>query len=245
MSLAAYKAISKYNIKPFVTAGLSLGEYTALTISGVFTQSQVIPLVQKRGRFMQEAVPEGKGKMCAIIGLEEEKVREACNEALDYGIVEPANFNCPGHIVIGGEVKAVDMAADIAKKKGAKRCLDLILSAPFHTSMLNPAAENLKKELEDISLGQLNIPVISNVTSDYIQAVDEIKDLLYRQVMSSVLWEQTIRRMISDGVKHFVELGPGRTLSGFVKKIDRSLNVYNVEDLASLKKATIALETVG
>ena len=115
---------------------------------------------------MQEAVPEGKGKMCAIIGLEEEKVREACNEALDYGIVEPANFNCPGQIVIGGEVKAVDMAADIAKKKGAKRCLDLILSAPFHTSMLNPPAENLKKELEDISLVQLNIPEISNVTSD-------------------------------------------------------------------------------
>lgn len=244
MSIAAYKALSRYNVLPHVTAGLSLGEYTALTISGVFTQSQVIPLVQKRGRFMQTAVPEGKGKMCAILGLTEEKVREVCKKAEEFGMVEPANFNCPGQIVIGGETKAVEEAARIAKELGALRCIFLPVSAPFHTGMLYPAAKKLREELDNLSLGKMNIPVISNVTADYIRSVEDVKDLLYRQVMSSVLWEQTIRRMIKDGVKHFVELGPGRTLSGFVKKIDRSLRVYHVEDKVSLEEAASALENL-
>lgn len=244
MSIAACKALSKYPIKPHVAAGLSLGEYSALTVSGVFRQSQVIPLVQKRGRFMQEAVSEGKGKMCAILGLSEDKIREACQKAKQYGVVEPANFNCPGQIVIGGEAKAVEEAANIAKEYGAARCVFLAVSAPFHTSMLLPAAERLQKELDTLPLGKMEHPVISNVTADYIDTVDEVKGLLYRQVMSSVLWEQTIRRMAEDGVRHYVELGPGRTLSGFVKKIDRSLNTYNVEDLASLDKTVSSLESL-
>ncbi len=244
MSIAAYRALSKYDIKPYAAAGLSLGEYSALTVSGVFSPSQVIPLVQKRGRFMQNAVPEGKGKMCAILGLSEDKIREVCDKAKDYGIVQPANFNCPGQIVIGGETKAVDEAANIAKELGAIRCVFLAVSAPFHTKMLIPAADNLKKELEDLPLGDMKLPVISNVTADYIKSVDEVKRLLYEQVMSSVMWEQTIRRMIYDGVRHFIELGPGRTLSGFVRKIDRSLNTYNVEDLASLEETASVLKSV-
>lgn len=244
MSLAAYKALSKYNIKPDVMAGLSLGEYSALTISGVFNQSQVIPLVQKRGQFMQNAVSEGKGKMCAILGLSEGKVREVCEKAKEYGIVQPANFNCPGQIVIAGETKAVEEAASIAKELGAIRCIFLAVSAPFHTSMLLPAANKLKKELDIMSLASMKIPIISNVTADYIKTVDDVKELLYEQVMSSVLWEQTIGRMVEDGIRHFVELGPGRTLCGFVKKIDRSLNAYNVEDMVSLEKTVSALESI-
>lgn len=241
MSLAAYQAVRQYGIVPEVVAGLSLGEYSALTASGVFTLSQVVPLVRKRGRFMQEAVPAGIGKMCAILNLSEDKLREACFEAQAYGIVEPANFNCPGQIVIGGEIKAVEEAARLAKEKGAMKTIDLAVSAPFHTSMLKPAAERLKLELEPMLLGDMFTPVICNVAADYIQSPDQVKELLYRQVMSSVLWEQTIRQMIADGITEFVEIGPGKTLSGFVKKIDRGLNIYNVEDITSLENTAKAL----
>ena len=242
MSIAAFRAISEYGVVPDVVAGLSLGEYSAITASEVFTLSQVVPLVQKRGRFMQEAVPAGVGKMSAILGLAEDKVREACNEAKAYGIVEPANFNCPGQIVIGGEIKAVDEASRLARGKGALKAMDLAVSAPFHTSMLKPAADKLKEELGILVLGDLKIPLISNVHAGYVNQSDEVKELLYRQVMSSVLWEQTIRKMIADGVTQFVEIGPGKTLSGFVRKIDRSLGIYNVEDMASLEATVAALK---
>jgi [acyl-carrier-protein] S-malonyltransferase len=193
---------------------------------------------------MQDAVPEGKGKMCAILGLSEDKVKEACDKAKSIGLVEPANYNCPGQIVIAGEVKAVDEAANIAKVLGALRCVSLPVSAPFHTKMLASAADNLRIELDKLTLGEMMIPVISNVTADYINSVAEVKSLLYEQVMSSVLWEQTIRRMTADGVRHFVEIGPGRTLSGFVKKIDRSLNTYHVEDETSIRETVSALEGI-
>lgn len=241
MSIAAFQAISQYGIVPDVVAGLSLGEYTALTASRVFSLSQVVPLVRKRGQYMQEAVPGGIGKMCAILGLSEDKIREACEEAKTFGIVEPANFNCPGQIVIGGENIAVDEAAKRAKEKGAMKTIDLAVSAPFHTSMLKPAADRLKTELEPMTLQGLAIPLISNINADYVTDSNAVKGLLYRQVMSSVLWEQTIRRMIADGVTNFVEIGPGKTLSGFVKKIDRGLHIYNVEDLASLEVTAKAL----
>lgn len=244
VSIAAYRALTEQGITADVMAGLSLGEYSALTASGVFTLSQVIPLVRKRGRFMQEAVPEGVGKMTAILGLSEVNIRKACEEAKAYGIVEPANFNCPGQIVIGGEIKAVEEAARISKEKGAIKTLDLPVSAPFHTSMLRPAAEKLRTEMEPMKLGDLSVPVISNVTADYIRTSSEVKELLYNQVMNSVLFEQSIRRMIEDGVRNFIEIGPGKTLSGFVKKLDRSLTVLNVEDMASLEKALQTLTTV-
>jgi [acyl-carrier-protein] S-malonyltransferase len=187
-------------------------------------------------------VPEGVGKMSAVLGLSEEKVREACEEAKAFGIVEPANFNCPGQIVIGGEIKAVDEAARFAKAKGALKTVDLPVSAPFHTSMLKPAADRLKKDLEPMQLGELRIPIISNVRADYVKDSSEIKELLYLQVMNSVLLEQSIRRMIQDGIRNFVEIGPGKTLSGFVRKLDRSLGIYNVEDMASLEAAVSALQ---
>ncbi len=242
MSLAAYRAIRELGFVPDIVAGLSLGEYSALTASGIFTLSQAAQLVRKRGRFMQEAVPAGVGKMCAILNLSGEKVEEACNEASAFGIVQPANYNCPGQIVIGGENRAVDEAARLAREKGAMKTIDLAVSAPFHTLMLKPAAECLKQEMESLYLGTMDIPVICNVTADYIVGTDQVKELLYRQVMSSVLWEQTLLRMIADGVTDFVEIGPGKTLSGFVKKIDRGLGIYNVEDIASLERTVNALQ---
>lgn len=242
MTMAAYEALSSYGITADVVAGLSLGEYSALTSSGVFTLSQVVPLVRKRGRFMQEAVPEGVGKMNAILGLGEDQVRDACNKAKAYGIVEPANFNCPGQIVIGGEIRAVEEAARLAKEKGAMKTMELSVSAPFHTSMLKPAALKLLQELEPMKLGELRTPVISNVNAEFISKVEEVKNLLYHQVMSSVLWEQTIRKMIDFGVTNFIEIGPGKTLCGFVKRIDRSLALYNVENLASLEATVSALK---
>lgn len=240
MTLAALAAFNKYNIKPFVVAGLSLGEYSALTCSGVFNINQVIPLVKKRGKYMQEAVPEGIGKMIAILGLSEDKVIEACKQASELGIVEAANFNCPGQIVIGGEIKAVDLAAELAAQKGALKTVVLPVSAPFHTSMLKPASDNLAKELENINLNDMNIKVISNVDANYVQK-DKIKDLLRKQVMSPVLWEQIIRKMINDGVDTFIEIGPGKTLTGFVRKVDRKLKVFNIEDTKSLNKTVEAL----
>ena len=244
MSYAAYMALVQNGIKPDVVAGLSLGEYTALTASGVFSISEVVPLVNKRGQFMQEAVPIGVGKMSAILGLSEEKVREACSEAKEMGIVEPANFNCPGQIVIGGEIEATNEAGRLAKEKGALKIIDLPVSAPFHTSMLKPAADKLRVELDKIDLNNIKIPIITNVNADYISQSEDVKGLLYHQVMSSVLWEQTIRKMIADGVTKFIEIGPGKTLSGFVKKIDRSVSICNVEDLKSLE-ATVAFMTSG
>jgi [acyl-carrier-protein] S-malonyltransferase len=243
MSIAALRAVTEAGIQPQLVAGLSLGEYSALTAAGVFNLAQVVPLVRKRGRFMQEAVPEGIGKMCAILGLSEEKVREACREAADIGIVEPANFNCPGQIVIGGEKAAVDKAAKLAVEKGALKTIELAVSAPFHTSMLRPAAEKLRQELEMIPLGDLSVPLVNNVEADYVYDSTRVKDLLYRQVMSGVLWEQSIRKMQADGVTTFIEIGPGKTLSAFVRKIDRGLKVYQVEDVTTLENTIKALQT--
>ena len=234
VSLAAHEVFKQYGVKPDIAAGFSLGEYSAYTVANVFDVDTVIPLVQKRGRYMQEAVPEGKGKMVAVLGMNAEQIDEVCKAASEFGIVAGANYNCPGQIVIGGEVKAVEEASRIALKMGAMKVVPLALSAPFHTNMLAPAAERLAEELDKIELKTPEIPLISNVTADYIPA-DEIKALLKLQVKSPVRWEMTIRRMIADGVDTFVEFGPGKTLSGLVKKIDRKLKVCNVADMKSLE----------
>ena len=241
-SIAALRALEEKGFSPDVVAGLSLGEYGALTAAKVLQFSTAVSLVKKRGRFMQEAVPKGVGTMAAILGLGEDGVREACTGASDSGIVEPANFNCPGQIVIGGENEAVKKACEIAKEKGASRAMLLSVSAPFHTSMLSGAAEKLEEELKDVNLGEINTPVMTNVTGDYIENKDKIKNLLKQQVMSAVLWENTIKRMLEDGVDTFVEIGPGKVLSGFVKKIDKTVTILNVEDMKSLEKT---IEVLG
>ncbi|MGV8981190.1 ACP S-malonyltransferase [Clostridium sp.] len=241
-SIAALMALTQRGIKCDVTAGLSLGEYSALVCSGVMDFVDAVKLVKKRGKFMQEAVPVGIGTMAAIIGLTADLVQEACNEARSSGIVEIANLNCPGQIVIAGEIEAVELACIKALEKGAKKALRLSVSAPFHTSMLKPAADKLEVELQNINFDDIAIPVMTNVTGDYIRSKNDIKANLKIQVMTSVLWETIIRNMIKDGVDTFVEIGPGKVLSGFIKKIDRKLTVVNVEDMASLDKAVQILK---
>jgi len=241
-SIAALMALREHGIKCDVTAGLSLGEYSALVCSGSMDFRDAVKLVKKRGRFMQEAVPMGIGTMAAILGLDANSVYEACTEARSSGIAEIANLNCPGQIVIAGEIAAVEHALEIAKEKGAKRVMLLSVSAPFHTSMLKPAAEKLEMELKNINIEDFTIPLMTNVNGDYVKSKEDIKDNLKLQVMSSVLWETIIRNMIKDGVDTFVEIGPGKVLSGFVKKIDRKLTVINVEDMASLNKAVEILK---
>ena len=242
MSAAALAVLNEKGIKPDVTAGLSLGEYTAHIASGSMKFADAVRLVKKRGKYMQEEVHQGVGAMAAIIALSAEEVEKACREASAVGICEPANFNCPGQIVVSGEKAAVDKCCEICKAAGAKRALPLAVSAPFHCSMLIGAGEKLAKELEGVEICDMNIPVITNVTADYVPSKEDIKPLLIRQVSNSVRWEDSIRRMLADGVDTFVEVGPGKALSGFIKKIDKEAAIYNVEDMASLEKT---LEGLG
>ncbi len=241
MSTAALRILQEKGIKPDVTAGLSLGEYTAHIASGSLDFTDGVKLVRKRGKYMQEEVPEGKGAMAAIIALSADEVRACCAEASDLGVCTGANFNCPGQIVVSGDKAAVEKCCEIAKAKGAKRALMLAVSAPFHCALLKGAGEKLAKELENVNIHDMQIPVIANVTADYIKSSADIKPLLKEQVSSSVLWEDTIRRMAADGVDTFVEIGPGKALSGFVKKTVPGAVILNVEDMASLEKTLEAL----
>lgn len=241
MSVAALRVLEEKGIKPDVVAGLSLGEYTAHIASGSMKFADGVRLVKKRGKYMQEEVPVGKGAMAAIIALSAEQVRECCKEASKVGVCTGANFNCPGQIVVSGEVAAVEKCCELAKAMGAKRAMMLPVSAPFHCEMLIGAGEKLAKELENVEISDMQIPVITNVTADYVASKDDIKPLLIKQVSNSVLWEDTIRKMLADGVDTFVEVGPGKALSGFIKKITKDAGVYNVEDMASLEKTLEAL----
>ena len=242
-SIACLQPLLQRGIKPDVAAGLSLGEYSAHVAAGTMTFTDAVALVRKRGKFMQEAVPVGKGTMAAILGLEAEAVIECCKRASLEGIVEPANFNCPGQVVVAGEVKAVEKAVEIAKEMEAKRAMLLPVSAPFHCSMLKPAGEKLAEELENINLNDMQIPVVANVNAEYILDKTVVKDLLIRQVSSSVLFEASIRKMLENGVDTFVEIGPGKVLSGFVRKISRDAKTLNVEDIESLNNTLKELES--
>lgn len=241
MSVAALRVLEKYGVKADVAAGLSLGEYTAHVSSGSLNFADAVRLVRKRGKYMQEEVPVGKGAMAAILGLDAAEVRDAAKEASGFGVCTGANFNCPGQIVVSGDVDAVKKCCEIAEKMGAKRAILLDVSAPFHCSLLEGAGEKLAKELDNVSVYDMKIPVITNVTGDYIKDKTEIKSLLKEQVSHSVLWENSIRRMLSDGVDTFIEIGPGKALTGFMRKIDKTVNVFNVEDMKSLEKTISGL----
>ncbi|RKD34399.1 ACP S-malonyltransferase [Thermohalobacter berrensis] len=242
-SIAILQAVKEMGINADVTAGLSLGEYSALVYSDVLKFEEAVNLVKKRGKYMQEAVPLGKGTMAAIIGLDREVVDGIIDSAKETGVVEGANYNCPGQIVISGEVPAVEKACELAKEKGAKRAIKLPVSAPFHSSMLKPAGDKLMEELKKVSINKPTKKVISNVTANYISGDDDIRSLLMQQVSKSVLWEDSIRLMIEDGVDTFIEIGPGKALTGFTKKISRklkkkvtALNVENLKTLGKLKQ---------
>lgn len=245
MSIAAYRVVESMGFRPDVVAGLSLGEYSAHVAAKSMDFEDAVRLVKKRGKYMQEEVPVGVGAMAAILALDADAVYAICKDASAKGIVEPANFNCPGQITVAGEKDAVAYACELAKERGAKRAVMLPVSAPFHCSMLKGAGEKLEKELNNVPVSDLAVPLITNVTADYVKSKDEIKDLLVRQVSSSVLFEKSLRRMLADGVDTFVEIGPGKTLCGFVKKITKDANVYHVEDMQSLEEMKTALGEGG
>ena len=231
--VAILKAIEERGLKPDVTAGLSLGEYGALTASGVMSAEDVFKVVRKRGIYMQEAVPCG-GIMVAVLGLDTVVIEKICEET--EGIVTIANYNCPGQIVITGEEGAAQEAVEKLTAAGARRCVPLKVSGPFHSPLLIGAGEKLAKELENIEIHDIRIPYIANVTADYVTDKADVKPLLEKQVSSSVKWQQTVERMIADGVDTFVEIGPGKTLSGFMRKINKEMKVCNVEKVEDLEK---------
>jgi [acyl-carrier-protein] S-malonyltransferase len=234
-TIAILEAVKENGIKADVVAGLSLGEYSALVASGALGFEEAVRLVRKRGKYMEEAVPKGEGSMAAILGLDKDIVDRICNEIV--GTVMPANYNCPGQIVIAGESSAVSKACEKLSEAGAKRVIKLNVSGPFHTPMLSTAAKKLANELENIQIGKMKIQYITNVTADYVNDESEIKEFLINQVVSPVKWEESIRRMIDDGVDTFIEVGPGKSLSGFMKKIDKTKKILNVQDMKSLSKA--------
>lgn len=245
-SIAAKKAIEEKGIKADVVAGLSLGEYSALVTSEVLNFEEAVALVKKRGRFMQEAVPVGVGSMAAIIGLPLEKLKSALEKARENGIVEIANYNTNNQIVVGGEKEAVKKAMELSLEAGAKRAIELKVSGPFHTSLLEKASIKLREELQNIKFNKPKVKTISNVTAEIIEDKDDIKSLLFSQVKSSVRWSESIEKMLNMGVDTFIELGPGRVLSSFIKEISREkgvkVKIYNVEDMKSLQKTLEGIE---
>ena len=242
VELAILKVLEEKGVTSFVNAGLSLGEYAALVASGGLSVHDALELVVKRGALMQEAVPTG-GAMMAIMGLDSSVVESACEKT--EGIVSIANYNCPGQIVISGEEKAVAAAASKLKEDGAKRCIPLNVSGPFHSKMLEGAGEQLAAELEKIEIGELTTPYISNVTAEYVMEKEEVKELLKRQVSSSVRWQQSVELMVSEGVDTFIEIGPKKTLSSFLKKIAPQMRSYHVETVEDMEELLETLKGDG
>ncbi len=229
--------IHTLGIQPEVCAGLSLGEYAALIESKVLNVDDAILLVRKRGIYMQEAVPVGVGGMAAVLGMDPEVVEDICSKA--SGIVSVANYNCPGQVVISGENTALQYAITSLEQAGAKRVLPLNVSGPFHSSMLEKAGELLRAEIKKIDIHTPQIPYVANVTANYVTKGGEVEELLAKQVSSSVRWQQSVETMIANGIDIFVEIGPGKTLSSFIKKIDKTkkvINIEKVEDLVNLKE---------
>ncbi|MBF7095934.1 ACP S-malonyltransferase [Alkalibacter mobilis] len=242
-SMAALEVLrSKTELHPDFYAGLSLGEYTALTASGVFGFEEALNLVHNRGKFMESAVPQGLGTMAAIIGLDPATIEESCLAASGLGIVEVANYNYSGQTVIGGEVSAVEKAMEICLEKGAKRAVPLSVSGPFHTSMLKQASHDLTAFLQNFTLSAMNVPVISNYTAKPYESLAVVKEFLSMQVISPVRWQQSVVYMIESGVDTFIEIGPGKTLTNFIKRIDKKVRTLNVEDLKSLENTLKILE---
>lgn len=240
VSHMALAALKEAGIHPDVVAGFSLGEYSALCAANTFSFEEGVQLVAKRGELMGAA--SGNGKMAALLGLDVEKAQAVCDEASFKGIVELANLNCPGQIVIGGEADAVTYACEIAKSHGAKRALILPVSGPFHTSLLKETAQKFGEVLQTKTLKEPQLPIVLNALGDYYQSDLSLIDLMVKQMATSVKWEASIRKMIEDGVDTFIEVGPGKTLSGFVKKIDRNVKILNIEDSTSLEATIAALQ---
>lgn len=237
-SVACYEILKEKGFTPDVVGGHSLGEYSALVAAGALRFEDAVVLVHKRGEFMQEAVPIGEGGMAAILALPRETVTAICEEVSKETnlVVQAVNFNCPGQIVIAGAQQAVEIAAVKMKEAGAKRAVMLPVSAPFHSQLMKPAAEKLKVELDKITVSDAAIPVVANINGKLLTDATEIKDSLVKQAASPVLWEDCVAAMVNFGATDFVEVGPGKVLTGFTKKINKEMALANVEDLDSLAK---------
>lgn len=236
--VAILKVAEARGMKADVCAGLSLGEYGALAAARVMELKDLFHLIRMRGILMQVAYPAG-GAMTAVLGMDADRIREICDNT--EGIVTIANYNCPGQIVITGEEEAVGKAAQALSEAGAKRCIPLKVSGPFHSVLLEEAGRKLGRELEKVTIQKPQIPYVCNVDASYVTEADRIKELLEKQVSSSVCWQQSVERMIADGVDTFIEMGPGKTLTGFMRKINRDVKVMNIENIEDLERA---LETI-
>lgn len=245
MSMAILKILNNNGIKPEVTAGLSLGEYSALTAAGVISLEDGAKIVRTRGKLMQNLAPEGNWSMAAIIGLEDEKVEEACMKVTN-GFVKAVNYNCPGQVVVSGEKEAVVEAMENAKELGAKRVIELKTSGPFHTEKLQKASIELKKELKKIDFKNFEISVIKNLNGEKYEEADDMADILAKHVVNPVKFGKSIEKMIEMGIDTFIEIGPGKTLSGFVKKVckklEKEVNVFNIENIETLETTLQALK---
>ena len=235
VSVAAYRALETRGIVPDFVAGHSLGEYSALVAAGSLDSSTAVKLVRQRGRYMQEAMPAGEGAMAAILGLSAADVGEVCKKAAAGEIVSPANLNSPEQTVVAGNAAAVKRAVEIASQSGAKRAVVLAVSAPFHCSLLAPAQQRLEVDLRAAAFGPLRFPLITNVDAEEVVSGEEAREALIRQVTLPVRWHESVREMIDRGANIFVEVGPGKVLSGLLRQIDRSVRCLNVEDSASLR----------
>ena len=232
-SVAIYRLLADKGIEPDMVAGLSLGEYSALVAAGALDFKTAVALVAKRGSFMEEAAPAGSGKMVAVLNAEVSLIEAVCQEASAIGVVSPANYNTPSQIVIGGEVAAVDKAVELLKDAGVKRLIPLNVSGPFHTALLKPASERLAEVLETVEFSDFVRPLVGN-TEATVMEKEGVRELLTRQVMEPVRFYDSIAKMQEAGVTEFIEIGPGKVLSGFIKKIDKSADVRQVEDVESL-----------
>lgn len=239
-SYAAYRVLSSKGITPVYVAGHSLGEYSAITASGVISFTDAVRLTEQRGQFMQDAVPKGRGLMAAVLGLEREAIINIC-DSVTSGYVAPANYNCPGQIVIAGEKAAVEEAIKLADEAGARRAIPLAVSAPSHCRMMEPASRKLSALLDSIELRTPRIPVVNNADAMFLDSVDSIKDSLVRQLNNPLLWEDSIKIMVENRIDAFIEVGPKTVLNGLIKRIDKNVKLFNVEDTKGLEKTLMAL----
>lgn len=237
ISCIANEILKENGIQPEITGGHSLGEYSALVAAGVLNFQDAVALVHKRGSYMQEAVPVGEGGMAAIIGVDRDKIVEVCQQVSAESPVQAVNFNCPGQIVIAGATKGVELAVEELKAAGAKKAVILPVSAPFHSTLMKPAAEKLAVELDKVTISDAKIPVVANVSAEILTKAEYIKASLVAQAASPVLWEDCVARMKEFGADVLLEAGPGKTLCGFNRRIDKTITSLNVEDVASLEKS--------
>ncbi|GBC81539.1 Malonyl CoA-acyl carrier protein transacylase [bacterium HR10] len=236
VSFACYRVLEQAGVRPDFVAGHSLGEYTALCAAGSLAFEEAVVLVRRRGQYMQEAVPLGQGAMAAILGSSAELVEDVCREAAQGQVCAPANFNSPQQIVIAGHTAAVERAIALARERGARRAVLLPVSAPFHCALMRPAEERLAEDLARVTFADLAIPLVNNVDAALITSGEAARDGLRRQVSRPVRWEESVRRLLAEGVTTFIEVGPGRVLSGLIRAIDRSVRTLTVEDPVSLEE---------